>query len=171
MKTSTEINAIAAYVAEIDRKRRTGMAREHTYRGALETLLASLVPAVEAVNEAAQIECGAPDITLIDRRSRLAIGYVEAKDVDSGDLSGKKANKVQFDCYKAALDNIVFTDYIEFVFYRRGEPDESVRIAETDGTTMPRPNSMSAALTAASFEMRPAAIGRNLFCGCARSAS
>ncbi len=88
-----------------------------------------------SVNEAAQIDCGAPDITLIDRQSGLVIGYVEAKDVGTGDLLGRRAsgNKEQFNRYKAALDNIAFTDYIEFVFYRRGEPEVSVRIAEIDG--------------------------------------
>ena len=130
--------AIRRYLADIDRKRRTGVAREHTYRGCLETLLGVLLPAAEPVNEAAQIECGAPDITLIDRKSRLSVGYVEAKDIDSGDLSGKKTNKAQFDRYRAALGNIVFTDYIEFVFCRSGEPDVSVRIAETgDGGIRP----------------------------------
>ena len=130
--------AIRRYLADIDRKRRTGIAREHAYRGCLETLLGVLLPAAEPVNEAAQIECGAPDITLIDRKSRLSVGYVEAKDIDSGDLSGKKTNKAQFDRYRAALGNIVFTDYIEFVFCRSGEPDVSVRIAETgDGGIRP----------------------------------
>ena len=134
--TDTEnIAAVKRYLDVINRKRRTGVAREHTYRGALETLLGNLIPNAISVNEAAQIDCGAPDITLIDRQSGLVIGYVEAKDVGTGDLLGRRAsgNKEQFNRYKAALDNIAFTDYIEFVFYRRGEPEVSVRIAEIDG--------------------------------------
>ena len=73
--TDTEnIAAVKRYLDVINRKRRTGVAREHTYRGALETLLGNLIPNAISVNEAAQIDCGAPDITLIDRQSGLVIG-------------------------------------------------------------------------------------------------
>src|SRR5690554_8206110 len=41
----------------------------------------------------------------------------------SKDLEGKKksVNKEQFDRYKASLDNLIFTDYLDFHLYREGE--------------------------------------------------
>ncbi len=127
--------AICKYLDDIDRKRKTGKAREHTYRGILETLLETLIPSSTAVNDGEQIDCGAPDFNIIDRESGLTIGYVEAKNIGVGDLEGKKAtgNKEQFDRYKAALDNIAFTDYIDFIFYKNGERIDSVSIAEIAG--------------------------------------
>ena len=94
------------------------------------------------MNDGAQIDCGAPDCTIM--RNGMAVGYVEAKDIGVGDLEGKKAagNKEQFDRYKASLDNIAFTDYLEFLFYSKGQLFDSVRIAEIAGKDVrPLPDS------------------------------
>ena len=122
--------AISEYVADVERMWKTGTAREHTYRFALVNLLETLIPGSTVVNDGAQIECGAPDCTII--RNGMAVGYVEAKNIGVGDLEGKKTtgNKEQFDRYKASLDNIAFTDYLEFLFYSKGFLVDSVRIAE-----------------------------------------
>ena len=42
---------IGAYVAEIDRIWRTGNATEHSYRGALQQMLAALMPGLTVLNE------------------------------------------------------------------------------------------------------------------------
>lgn len=66
-------------------------------------------------------------------RKNLAVAYIEAKDLEDGDLDGRKKNKEQFDRYKASLDTIIFTDYLDFHLYERGEWIQSVRLAEIQG--------------------------------------
>src|SRR5690606_22908173 len=48
------------------------------------------------------------------------------------DLLGSKktGNKEQFDRYKASLDNLIFTDYLDFHFYRDKELISKIAIAE-----------------------------------------
>ena len=127
-------NAIESYVAEVARLAKTGKATEHTFRGALAALLDALAPGLKAVNEPKRTDCGAPDYIVQDKTG-LGVFYVEAKDLGDDDLDGKKraGHKEQFDRYKAALDTIIFTDYLDFHLYRHGLSVCSVRIADWDG--------------------------------------
>jgi predicted helicase len=61
----------------------------------------------------------------------IPVGFIEAKDVGDKDLEGKKksVNKEQFDRYKASLDNLIFTDYIDFHLYNDGEFITNIAIA------------------------------------------
>jgi len=72
--------AFRAYLTDVETEYKAGRATEHTYRGALETLLESLGDNISVTNEPKRIKCGAPDY-IIDRNN-LTIGYIEAKDVD-----------------------------------------------------------------------------------------
>ena len=67
------------------------------------------------------------------KNDRIPIAFVEAKDIDDTDLVGKNKHKEQFDRYRLSLDNIVFTDYLDFRFYEKGEFVDSIRIAEVNG--------------------------------------
>ena len=58
-------NRLAEYVGEIAAQRKTGAATEHSYRPALQRLLADAIPRATIVNEPARIECGAPDKSII----------------------------------------------------------------------------------------------------------
>lgn len=87
--------------------------------------------ACTVINEQSHIDCGAPDLTLL--RKGMAVAYIEAKDLEDGDLDGRKKNREQFDRYKASLDTIIFTDYLDFHLYERGEWAQSVRLAEIQG--------------------------------------
>ena len=129
-------NAIGSYVAEVSRLAKTGKATEHTFRGALAELIDALAPGLTAVNEPKRTDCGAPDYIVQDKTG-LGVFYVEAKDLGDDDLDGKKrtGHKEQFDRYKAALDTIIFTDYLDFRLYRHGQPAGSVRIADWDGVS------------------------------------
>jgi predicted helicase len=126
--------AVADYVGEVSRLAKTGKATEHTFRGALAALLDTLAPGLKAVNEPKRTDCGAPDY-IVQNKSGLGIFYVEAKDLDDDDLDGRKrtGHKEQFDRYKAALDTIIFTDYLDFHLYRHGQLVSAVRIADWDG--------------------------------------
>jgi predicted helicase len=135
-------NEITKYIAEVNRAYQSGSATEHTYRPALQRLLESIaaaqtlpqLKALQFTNEPKRIACGAPDF--IVTRNDIPIGYIEAKDV-CVDLNGK-ACKAQFDRYKQALDNIIFTDYIDFHRYLKTELVESVRVADVkDGKIVP----------------------------------
>lgn len=117
---------IHQYLDSINQRYQTGISREHAYRGDLQQLLESLLPGVMATNEPARINCGAPDYVLT--RKDVPLGYIEAKDIGI-DLSSKTL-KEQFDRYKAALDNLVFTDYLDFHFYKSGELISKIAIAE-----------------------------------------
>ncbi len=117
---------IQQYIANVSAIFNKGNATEHSYRGDLQQLLQSLLPNVDITNEPKRIECGAPDYIL--SRKEIPVGYIEAKDV--GVELGHKAHKEQFDRYKAALDNLIITDYLQFHFYKQGQLVASSFIGE-----------------------------------------
>ena len=121
---------ISAYIKEINQLYQTGLTTEHSFRPALQRLLQECTGCT-VVNEQSHIDCGAPDLTLL--RNGMAVAYVEAKDLEDGDLDGRKKNREQFDRYKASLDTIIFTDYLDFHLYEHGEWQQSVRLAEIQG--------------------------------------
>ena len=108
---------IAEYLSHLNRLYLTGHAREHSYRGDLQTLLSTLLPDILVTNEPARVSCGAPDYML--SRKGVPVGYVEAKDIGV-DLDSKGL-KEQFERYKSGLTNLIITDYLNFRFYREGE--------------------------------------------------
>ena len=121
---------ISEYIKRINQRYQTGQTTEHSFRGDLQQLLQDCTGFM-VINEPSHIECGAPDLMLT--RKGLAVAYIEAKDLDDGDLDGRKKNKEQFDRYKSSLDTIIFTDYLDFHLYEHGEWVQSVRLAEIHG--------------------------------------
>lgn len=124
------IDFIKAYIQDLNRQFQTGITTEHSFRPALKQLIEDCTK-FKVVNEQSHIDCGAPDMTIL--RQNLAVAYIEAKDLEDGDLDGRKKNKEQFDRYKASLDTIIFTDYLDFHLYEHGEWVQSVRLAEIQG--------------------------------------
>ncbi len=116
---------IEQYITKINTLFQTGNAREHSYRGDLQNLLMAILPDVLVTNEPARVACGAPDYVLT--RKDIPVGYVEAKDIGV-DLKDKKL-KEQFDRYKAGLTNLIFTDYMDFHFYKDGQFVTKIEIA------------------------------------------
>ena len=121
---------IEEYIDNINKRYKLGNATEHTFRGDLQQLLESLVPDIRATNEPKRQSCGAPDYILT--KKGIPIGFIEAKDIGDKDLEGAKktGNKEQFDRYKASLNNLIFTDYLDFHFYREGEFVIKIAIGE-----------------------------------------
>uniref|UniRef100_Q3ARB7 site-specific DNA-methyltransferase (adenine-specific) n=1 Tax=Chlorobium chlorochromatii (strain CaD3) TaxID=340177 RepID=Q3ARB7_CHLCH len=117
---------IQEYVAALNRRYKTGIATEHSYRADLQALLSDLLPKVEVTNEPRRSACGAPDFILT--RKNIPIGYIEAKDI--GKSLDNKLYREQFDRYRHALQNLVITDYLEFRFYREGDLVTSLVLAE-----------------------------------------
>ena len=123
---------VTEYIKELNAQYKTGKATEHSYRPALKELLQSLLPKMTVINEPRRYDFGAPDYILM--RKDAPVAFIEAKDfVKTNDLAGRKENKEQFDRYKQSLDNIIFTDYLDFWLYRNGEFVDSVRLAELKG--------------------------------------
>ncbi|MDN6343085.1 MAG: N-6 DNA methylase, partial [Lactococcus lactis] len=124
---------IHQYIDSINQRYQLGNSTEHTFRGDLQNLIETLVPEVRATNEPKRQSCGAPDYILT--KKDIPVGFIEAKDIGDHDLIGKKksGNKEQFDRYKASLDNLIFTDYINFYLYHEGELVTNIAIAELDG--------------------------------------
>ena len=118
------------YIDNINQRYKAGSATEHTFRGSLEQLIESIVPKIRATNEPKRQNCGAPDYILTNKG--IPVGFIEAKDIGDRDLEGAKktGNKEQFDRYKASLDNLIFTDYLNFLLYRDGQFVSKIAIGE-----------------------------------------
>ena len=129
------------YIDNINKRYKLGNATEHTFRGDLQQLLESLVPDIRATNEPKRQSCGAPDYILT--KKEIPVCFIEAKDIGDKDLEGAKkaGNKEQFDRYKASLNNLIFTDYLDFHLYIDGIFITKIAIAEIqDRTIVPLPN-------------------------------
>lgn len=131
---------ISSYLGKVNQHYKSGLATEHTYRGDLAALIKFIVPEVFVTNEPKQQSCGAPDYILT--KNDIPVGFIEAKDIGDKDLDGSKpsGNKEQFDRYKESLNNLIFTDYINFYFYEEGNLRTKIAIAkETDTGIEPLP--------------------------------
>jgi predicted helicase len=127
---------IEQYINNINKRFKTGISGEHAYRGDLQSLLGEIAQDVLIINEPSRVACGAPDFIITKRD--IPVGYIEAKDIDA-DLQSSNY-KEQFDRYLSSLDNIIFTDYLDFRLYVDGEFVSSVRIADIkNGTVTPLP--------------------------------
>ena len=117
------------YIEDINKRYATGIAREHTYRPSLQSLLEDVIPGIMASNDPARIECGAPDFIL--SRRKINVGYIEVKDI--GDDLTKTEKSEQLKRYRDSLDNLILTDYLEFRFFIYGNKVETIRIGEIQG--------------------------------------
>ncbi|AJI57966.1 N-6 DNA Methylase family protein [Francisella philomiragia] len=114
------------YLEQLNKRYKTGISREHTYRKDLEDLLVSLVKDIDVTNEPANVtDCGNPDYVIT--KKDIPIGYIEAKDIGK-DLDSKNY-KEQFSRYRKALDNLIITDYLRFQFFKEGELVTQIEIA------------------------------------------
>ncbi len=129
------------YITDLNKAYQVGNATEHTYRKYLQDLVESLDKDIIATNEPARIKCGAPDYIIT--KKDIPLGYIEAKDI--GRLNKLvEAEKRQFARYTESLDNLVYTDYIEFVFYKAGEEVSRIKIGEiVNGALKPLPENFA----------------------------
>lgn len=132
---------IKEYVETVSKRLQSGISREHSYRGDLETLIRNLVAGIDITNEPANVtNCGNPDYVIT--KGKIPVGYIEAKDIGK-DLNSK-AYKEQFGRYKKALDNLIITDYVWFQFFQNGELVHEIKIGEIENHTIhPIPENFS----------------------------
>ncbi len=124
-------NPITQYLTQIQINLQTGVAKEHTHRAALENLLETLHPAIDAVNEPKRIDCGSPDLVILDSEA-VPLGYIEAKDIGVSLDNALKTEQLKR--YLESLHNLILTDYLEFRWFVEGEykPEMTVCLAKVD---------------------------------------
>lgn len=124
LKKMQRLSSFDEYVSELREKFRFKESREHAYRPALQIFVEDLSDKIQAINDAARIECGAPDFIVY--KSRVPVGYIEAKDLN--EPLDKHENSKQINGYHS-LGNLILTDYLEFRWYQNGKKINTVRIA------------------------------------------
>lgn len=121
------------YLDGVNSKFKLGITSEHTFRKDLEVLINNLSPNVNVTNEPSKVtDCGNPDFLI--SKKHIPIGFIEAKDIGKN-LSAKQFDE-QFNRYKAALDNLVITDYLHFQFFVSGELVSEIKIGEVSGKSI-----------------------------------
>ena len=113
------------YIDQVKKKYKTGHAREHAYRPALEKLFEEITE-LNVVNDPKRSEYGSPDFVFM--KGKTTIAYAEAKDVNiSLDDIEKGEQMVRYYGYS----NLILTNYLEFRFYRNGQKYcESIKLGE-----------------------------------------
>lgn len=120
---------VSEFFQTVQDKHATGQATEHSYRPALEKLLKSINPKLTVINEPKQLtDIGKPDFVIM--RDDVPVGYVEAKDVGLDIRKMKGANKDQHTRYVEGLPNLIYTNGLDFDFYRWDASGEPSRVAE-----------------------------------------
>lgn len=119
-------NAFDTYASELKAKFKFKEAGEHAYRSALQNYVESMERGIDAINDPARIDCGAPDFIVL--KTGVPVGYIEAKDI--GESLDKVEKSNQGKRYFSSLSNLIITDYLEFRWYVKGEKRLTVRIGE-----------------------------------------
>lgn len=131
------MSIISEFIARVQAVYKTGSATEHSYRSALEQLISSLNEGVIALNEPKREACGAPDFII--QRGDIAVGHIEAKDLGVSLDKLSDSNKAQQNRYLNALPNLIYTNCLDWQFYRDGKLLTQVRIGQLDNGIQPDP--------------------------------
>lgn len=114
------------YLDKVIKKFKTAKTTEHSFRCDLQDFIERAVIGVQAINEPTRQKCGAPDYII--QKKNIPIGYIEAKDIDKNLDVVEKSE--QLDRYRASLDNLILTNYLEFRFFVNGEKVDTVKVGE-----------------------------------------
>ena len=123
---------IQQFIDTVRAKHKTGNATEHSYRPALEALFAAVMPGISVINEpTALVDVGAPDFSFSAKG--IAIGWCEAKDLPIDLAKLKDANADQKRRYLKGLPNLIYTNGLDWEFYKDGDKIRSVSIGVLTG--------------------------------------
>jgi len=126
------VDIIREYFSKVEEIHKTGVATEHSYRASLEWLFDKIEIGVTAVNEPKGVKVGRPDFVFQRGVDQITVGHCEAKDINL-DVSPKamdKGNKAQFERYVKGLPNLIYTNCLDFHFYKNGELVREIKIAD-----------------------------------------
>ena len=140
---------------------------EHSDRGALETLLNSAAqaagPGIRIIHEAKKVPgSGAPDFNVM--KAAMILGYVENKTI--GENLDQVLKSDQIARYRKLSNNILLTDYLEFIWIKDAKVNGRERIAFRDdlegNPKKPREDRVKAVsdLLRGFFSTAPEGIGR-----------
>ena len=131
------MTVISEFVTRIKAIHATGNATELSYSAPFEELFAKF--GVVALNQPRRVKCGAPDFII--SHGEIVIGHLEAKDIPVPIRGMKdKNNKEQQERYRAALPNLIYSNGLDWDFYRDGALLASVTIADLLMGIQPRPD-------------------------------
>lgn len=133
---------IEEFLSEVTAIYNTGVAREHAYRPALQKLFNACDQEVRAINEPARVDVGAPDFVFL--RGDIPIGHCEAKDIDSDLKVMKGYAKDQKRRYTEGFQNLIYTNCLDWRFYREGELIAEITVADFLMGIQPRPERFGA---------------------------
>jgi hypothetical protein len=118
---------ISDYLNTLRANLRAGDATEGRYYSALEDLVETLQPGINAFAHPKGRECGFPDFVV--KRGDLAIGYIEGKDLGASLDQGEEDEQIRVR-YRPTLDNLILTNYLEFRWYVGGQHRSTALRAE-----------------------------------------
>lgn len=124
-------DTLTAYTRALQTLYATGKTTEHSYREAFRELMAAVQDGLMVINEPRRIEVGAPDFII--QRDDVPLGFVEAKDIDVDLDKLDRRSKKQLEDYRAALPNLIHTNYLHFRWYVGGELREDFSLGALKG--------------------------------------
>ena len=127
-RTPGAARLIEEFIKTVTQIYKTGQATEHSYRPALQKVFNALESGVTALNEPKREKVGAPDFAI--SRGGIVIGHCEAKDLHIDLRAMKDANLAQKKRYVGGLQNLLYTNCLEWQWWRDGEIKHEVRIAD-----------------------------------------
>mgnify|MGYP006432979861 CR=1 FL=1 len=136
------MSPIRTFITHIQSIHHSGQATEHSYRSSIEQLFHSLDPKLTALNEPKRVACGAPDFII--QRGDIVIGHLEAKDVGINLRRLKNANQEQLNRYRKALPNLIYTNGLDWDFYRNSERLATASIGQLGAQIEPNPQQFAA---------------------------
>lgn len=120
---------IRKYLQKIQAEFQTGKATEHTYRPALKELLETINPEIRALNEGQRtVKVGAPDFRIL--KGELELWWIETKDLHIS--LDDKSNKDQLQRYLDASDNLIFTNNLEFRYFKNKQLVHTVSLGKIE---------------------------------------
>lgn len=128
---------VSEFIARVQAVYKTGSATEHSYRSAIEQLISGLNEGVIALNEPKRVACGAPDF--IVQRGDIVVGHIEAKDLGVSLDKLNEINKAQQARYVNALPNLIYTNCLDWHFFRDGKLLTKISIGRLDNGIQPDP--------------------------------
>jgi predicted helicase len=132
------MSIVSTFLDRVQKTYKTNKATEHSYRSDLQSLFSSIDNHISALNEPKRVACGAPDFLI--QSGDIVIGHAEAKDIGVGLRNMKDSNRHQQQRYLAALPNLIYTNCLDWDFYRNGQLVSSVTIADLLMGIQPKPD-------------------------------
>ena len=128
------LSPIETYLQQIEAALKQGDSTEHTHRPFLKSLIESLGEKIIATNEPKRKHGNAPDFVVL--QDRVPIGHVEAKDIGVSLAAVEKTEQLKR--YRKSLNNLILTNYLDFVWYENGELRNSISLAKAmpDGSVI-----------------------------------